>query len=75
MAATEEAKRKLSFRQGWDADGCMSIEVSANGKHWSPSIIGLDKAAVDKQFQRLKQAGAHIARPAAPPGPKEKHKK
>jgi hypothetical protein len=71
MADGVEKKRRLSFRQGWDLYGSMSIEASANGKLWSPSIVGLDKAAVDKQMKRLKEAGAIIARPAAKPGQKE----
>jgi methionine synthase I (cobalamin-dependent) len=50
----------------------MSIEVSTDGKHWSASIIGLDKAAIDQQFKRLKAAGASIARAAARVGQKEK---
>jgi hypothetical protein len=67
-----ENKPQNIFRQGWDTDGCMSIEVSTDGKHWSASIIGLDKAAIDQQFKRLKAAGASIARAAARVGQKEK---
>jgi len=53
-----------SFRQGKDGDGHLSIEASGDGRVWAAAIVGLDQKAVDQQLEKLKKAGAQIARPA-----------